>query len=246
MSEAVIQGLCAQGQEVLAQQKYIEAEQLLMQAERDALHTGDWDTLSRLYMPLQEARRQRRQRATEGVVCLDLLSEGPGDHIEGRHVLENYPHGQLLVAGWGTIEPALQVRKLQGRFKLYVDVFLAAKYPLIGGGHAVVIVPHEHAVMPDLSPRRMAEFGRVMPPHSIVLREEELPRGQYRNDGAISALMESWWERLYWPFLVDARDTHDLKKRVEAYRKTIRVDYACEFAHQELSMTARELAQHSA
>ena len=130
-------------------------------------------------MPLQEARRQRRQRTSEGesVICLDLLAQGPSDLIEGEHVIENFPQGQLLVAGWGTLEPALQVRKLQGRFGLYIDVFLAAKYPLIGGGHAVVIVPHEHVVLPDLSPRRLDEMPSMMPPHSIILREEDIPAG---------------------------------------------------------------------
>ena len=126
MSQA-IQGLCEKGQELLAAQEYIEAEQVLVRAERDALHQQDWDTLARLYMPLQETRRQRRQRTCEGVICFDLVSEGPGDQIVGRHVIENYPHGQLLVAGWGTLEPAMQVRRLQGRFKLFVDVLLAAK-----------------------------------------------------------------------------------------------------------------------
>lgn len=243
MSVDVVEELCARGQDELVHQHYLEAEQLLTDAERDALQLEDWDALSRLYMPLQEARRQRRQRTTEGIICLDLVSQGPDDQIEGRHVIENYPHGQLLVAGWGTIEPALQARKLRGRFKLFVDVFLAAKYPLIGGGHAVVIVPHEHVVLPDLSPRRLGEMPRLMPAHSIILREEDLPEGIHRDDTALSAMLQDWWQRLHLPFLQAARNTSDPRKRIAAYRKTIRVDYACELAHQELSLTARELAQ---
>lgn len=246
MSQA-IQGLCEKGQELLAAQEYIAAEQVLGQAEREALGQQDWDTLARLYMPLQETRRQRRQRASEGVICLDLVSEGSGDQIVGRHVIENYPHGQLLVAGWGTLEPAMQVRKLQGRFKLFVDVFLAAKYPLIGGGHAVVIVPHELVVMPDLSPRRLADMGALMPAHSIILREEELPVGIHQASEQLALkTVQGWWEHLHRPFLSMARSTRDLRQQIDAYRRVIRVDYACEFAHQELAAAARELARRPA
>lgn len=239
-----LQELCGQGQDLLERQKYIEAEQALMLAEREALRLRDWDTFSRLYMPLQETRRQRRQRTVDGgVIRLDLVSQGPADVIEGRHVLDNYPHGQLLVAGWGSIVPAIQVRKLRGRFKLYVDVFLAAKFPLIGGGHAVVIFPHENVTVPDLSPRRLGDFGKVMPAHSLVLREEELPAGTYPPGDELQKTIEAWRKRLYWPFLLDARDTGDARKRVDAYRKVLRVDYACELAHQELAATAHELAR---
>lgn len=245
MSEA-IQDLCETGQKWLTSQHYIESEQTLAQAEREAFRLHDWDSIARLYMPLQEARRQRRQRAAEGVVCLSLLAEGPGDTIEGRHVIENFPHGQLLVAGWGSLEPALQVRRLQGRFKLFVDVFLGAKYPLIGGGHAVVIVPHEHVLLPDLSPRRLADMPGHMPAHSIIMREEELPQGILKPSKTLDSVLQGWWERLHRAFLADARRTSDLRKRIEAYRRVIRVDYACEFAHQELVATARELVRSQA
>ena len=71
-----IQQRCARGQDLLQAQDYIEAEKELKLAEREATARHDWDSLSRLYMPLQEARRQRRLRCGEGVVCLDLLATG--------------------------------------------------------------------------------------------------------------------------------------------------------------------------
>src|SRR4051794_4103015 len=112
MSSTSVAELCEQGQAQLMRMEYLAAEATLARAERAAYAATDWDQLSRLYMPLQEARRQRRQRCGEGVVCLDLLAEGPEDKVEGRHVLEHYPHGQLLVAGWGSIEPAKDVRAI--------------------------------------------------------------------------------------------------------------------------------------
>src|SRR5258707_15836117 len=96
-TEDSIETLCERGQEELMAMDYLAAERTLARAERLAWAERQWDLLSRLYMPLQEARRQRRQRCGEGVVCLDLLAEGPDDHVEAKHVLEHYPHGQLLV-----------------------------------------------------------------------------------------------------------------------------------------------------
>ncbi len=241
-----LQELCLAGQQLLAAQEYVEAEQALIRVETEASKLRDWDTLARLYMPLQEARRQRRQRSLQGLFCLDLASEGPDDHIEGRHILENYPHGVLLVAGWGTIEPALQARKLQARFKLYADVLLGATYPLIGGGNVIVVIAHEHAILPPVCPRRIDEVGGVMPPHSLVFRQEELPGGPRHGTPELVSRVQRWWEQLHWPFIVDARAVRDLRKRIGAYRRAIEVDYGCELAHQELSDTAHQLARAEA
>src|SRR6266516_3795913 len=130
MPDGDLQSRCELGQQQLMRTEYLDAEATLASAEADAWAARDFDTLARLYMPLQEARRQRRQRCGEGVVCLDLIANGADDHISGRHVVENFPHGQLLVAGWGTLEPALEVRKLQREHGMFVETFLAAVYPI--------------------------------------------------------------------------------------------------------------------
>src|SRR6266516_7101414 len=130
MPDGDLQSRCELGQQQLMRTEYLDAEATLASAEADAWAARDWDTLARLYMPLQEARRQRRQRCGEGVVCLDLLSEGVADHIDPAHVVANYPHGQLLIAGWGTIGPAAAVRDLATKNGLYVETFLAATYPI--------------------------------------------------------------------------------------------------------------------
>ena len=51
------------------------------------------------------------------------------------------------------------------------------------------------------------------------------------------------WERLHGPFLAAADMQVDPVRKIEGYRKTIRVDYACELAHQRTSLVARELAR---
>jgi hypothetical protein len=244
MSDQVLQELCETGQAQLMAMEYLAAEATLAEAERRAWGARDWDTLARLYMPLQEARRQRRQRCGEGIISLDLIAQGPADVVDAKRVVQNYPHGQLLVAGWGSAAPALGVRELQAQHALYVETFLAAVYPVaVGGqeaGRAVVIVPLADVALPDPQPRPIDELVRSVPPHSIVLAESELPAGSRRGDTKTYAEVMAIWERLHLPFLAAADMQADPVLRMEGYRKAIRVDYACELAHQKLSDAARE------
>src|SRR3954470_23344955 len=163
-----LQSLCELGQEELMRMEYLAAERTLERAERMAWDARDFDTLARLYMPLQETRRQRRQRCGEGIVCLDLIAQSKDDHVDGRHVVENFPHGQLLVAGWGSIDAALRVRQLQREHDLFVETFPAATYP-IGDGRVVVIVPLADVALPPVdpsTPRSVDDLLRRLPAHS--------------------------------------------------------------------------------
>ena len=98
-----LQSRCELGQEQLMATEYLRAEITLAAAEEEAWAQKDFDTLSRLYMPLQEAPRQRRQRCGEGIVSLDLLARGASEQPDPREVLQTFPAGQLLVAGWASI-----------------------------------------------------------------------------------------------------------------------------------------------
>ena len=72
--------------------EYLAAEETLCRRRADRIASNVISTRSAgLYMPLQEARRQRRQRCGEGIVCLDLIAQTAGDRINGKHVIENYP-----------------------------------------------------------------------------------------------------------------------------------------------------------
>ncbi|MEO6434540.1 MAG: hypothetical protein ABIP55_02110 [Tepidisphaeraceae bacterium] len=245
MTKDDLQPRCELGQQQLMRTEYLDAEATLAAAEADAWRLRDFDTLSRLYMPLQEARRQRRQVCGEGVVCLDLIATGPQDAIDGRRVVENFPHGQLLVAGWGSIEPALRVRALQREHKLYIETFLAAVYPVgpSSSGRAVVITPSEDVALPDLQPRAMDDLIRRLPAHCIVLGAETLPVGTRKGDTSTYAEVMAMWEQLHAPFLAAADATVDPVRKIEGYRLTQRVDYGCELAHQKASDVARELAR---
>ena len=238
MPDLSVDELCELGQEQLIQTRYLEAEATLVRAEALAQTTNDWDSLSRLYMPLQEARRQRRQRCGEGIVCLDLLARGPDDAIDPAAVLERYPGGQLLVAGWGTLDPAKRLRAMAAERQLYLEVFLAAIYGPVGS-RVVLIAPEEDTALPP-----PGGDSRMFPSHhGLILPATELPRGSVTGTPQTYGYVMGLWERLHAPFLARADSAPSLLDRVAGYRRTIRVDYACELAHQKLSAVARQLAR---
>jgi hypothetical protein len=241
MTPSDLQSLCEQGQEFLMQTRYWDAERALAQAESIAWEARDWDTLARLYMPLQEARRQRRQRCGEGIVALNLFAKCAGEPLDPEKIVTEYPQGQLLVAGWGSIEAAIAVRNLAAQKELYLETYLAAVYP-IGAGKAIVIVPTEEVALPSADRDwSIDQLIPKLPVHSIVMAESELPQTSRPGTTETYARTMALWERLAAPFLGAAEQTIDPIAKVEAYRRTIRVDYACELAHQKLSDLAKQM-----
>jgi hypothetical protein len=239
-----LQDLCELGSEQLVEMRYLEAEATLARAEAEAWEKRDWDTLARLYMPLQEARRQRRQRCGEGVVALDLIAQGPHDAVDGRRIVENYPHGQLLVAGWKSIGPAVQVRRLAAEHGLYVETFLGAVFP-IGNETVVAIVPLEDAKLPTGDFGSIAELSSQLPKHSMIAAGTAITRGQTRGTTETFGEVMALWEGLHTPFLAEANAATDPVRQVEGYRLTTHVDYASELAHQKLSDVAHRLAREA-
>src|SRR5436853_2317855 len=211
-----LQELCESGQRELMATNYWAAEKILARAEQIAFEQREFETLSRLYMPLQEARRQRRQRCGEGTVHLGLIAKTASEKLSPQQIVAQYPFGQLLIAGWETIEPAVQFRRLAAERNLYVDTFLAAVVPSHDGPR-IAIVPEE-LHLPDL------------PPHALTYKPDELPsspcKGNYETYSSIMQI----WESLHTPFLQMADAEQDPMKKIEAYRRTIRIDYACELA----------------
>ncbi|HEX8913835.1 MAG TPA: hypothetical protein VF796_15915 [Humisphaera sp.] len=249
LSDDALQDLCERGSELLVRTEYLEAERALAAAEAAAYAARDWDTLARVYMPLQEARRQRRQRCGEGSVRLDLVSPVPGEGVDAEQVLREHPHGQLLVAGWGTAAPAAEVRRLAAERGLYVETFLAAVYPVADDAvppapaeRVVVIVPSADTPLPDPTPRPRVDLYAMLDPDCLAVPLADLPGGVRKGTTATFAEVMALWERLHRPFLARADAEPDAAARVDRYRATIGVDYACEFAHQRLSETARRLA----
>ena len=117
------------------------------------------------------------------------------------------------------------------------------------GRIVVAIVPTADVSMPPEETALALGVGGLLkrlPPFSLVLADDELPRGQRNGDAQTFAETMHLWEQLHLPFLNDARQVRDPLRRIDAYRRTIGVDYACEKAHQWLADTALEVARTSA
>jgi len=137
------------------------------------------------------------------------------------------------------------VRAIAAEQGFYVETFLGAVYPDDKGRRLVVIVPLGEMKLPQPVVRSAEQLKAVLPVGCVVMGEDELPpgarKGTYETYGEVMAM----WERLHSPFLAAADGDQDLVARIEAYRMTIRVDYACELAHQRLSDVARELGRRA-
>ena len=226
-----LQELCQRGQALLMQTDYLAAEATFAEAEQIAWDAKDWNTLSRLYMPLQEARRQKRQIAIEGTIRLDLFQE----EISAEQLVGEYSRGEFILAGRGTIAPAIALRTA-AKGKLYLEAFLAAVY-LIGDRHAVVVAGLENSSLPLPGEiRNIDQLIHRVPAHSLILTEPELA------DETPSRIM-ALWERLHLPFLAAADAEVDPIRRMAAYRQTIQVDNGCELAHQKLADVAAKISR---
>jgi hypothetical protein len=244
-----LQYLCELGQQQLIQTEYLAAEATLARAEARAWEIKDFDTLARLYMPLQEARRQRRQRCGEGIICLDILQRSADEPFDPREIVAKFPRGQLLVAGFGSLAPAVEVRRLQIERGLYAETILASVHPA-AGSLSIAIQPFAEAQSPR-SPETSAAGGIAAGSHTagpmqdqaIMMNESALPKGAAPATNETRARVMSLWEMVSMPFLKAADAETDPIRKIEGYRKAIRADYACELAHQKLSDVAKTLAK---
>jgi hypothetical protein len=236
MQPSEIQDACERGQQLLIQTEYWSAELILAEAENAAWMSREFDALSRLYLPLQECRRQRRQKCLDGIICLDILARSPEDSIDPKEIVNRYPQGTLLVGGWQSITLAVEVRRLQFERRQYAETFLAAVYP---AGESISISISPFAA---IEPQRMRTGGDLMQDHSLMMHESTLRCGPGAPAKELAAQANTLWELLHAPFLLDADRATDPLHKIELYRKTIEVDYGCELAHQKLAEVARQLA----
>ena len=241
----LVQELCAAGQSALLATDYRAAEDYLAAAERLAWEAGDYDALSRLYMPLQEARRQRRQFAGDGPFVIRLARDAD-DRIDVVALADRYARAQLIVAGHGSIAPAVALRAMASQRGLTLDVPLAATYEL-EDAVVVLVVPTPDVALPwPPKADTIDAILRKAPPHSLVIPADALPPETAHADPAAFGYVMNVWENLHAPFLAMADACTDPKQKLVGYREAIRVDYACEFAHQRFAATAGKMIRRKA
>ena len=244
-----LQAECERGQEQLIATDYLAAAATLAGAEAAAWDAGDFDTLARLYMPLQEARRQIRLRCGEGAVgtrvFVGRMDEPELDLTADEMMLDLYPHGQFMVRQTASVSVAAAVRRRAAERRLYVEVLMAAFYPAPGqhetGAGTTILVPTADTRLPA-----RGGLADGLPRGCLRIDPTEMPVMTDHGTPATFAAVSALWERLHAPFLAAADAEPDAVRRMALYRRTIEVDPACEFAHQRLSTTARDLARQLA
>src|SRR5690606_15018878 len=158
------------------------------------------------------------QRCAMGAVALRLLADGPGAQPDPQRIARQYPQGQLLLAGWGSIEPARRLRQLAADQNLYLETFLAAVYPS-ANGRMILLAPTPETVLPPMAGQTPDQLQAALPPDCLLLGEEELPREVERNSPIASSCVMDLWERLHRPLLAAADAQTDALLRMEAYRR---------------------------
>lgn len=111
--------------EALARMDYLSVEDQCLEALRQAREDGAWPYYARILLPLQEARRQRRMIAADGVVRLGTarLEGGP------MHWLSTLDVGCIVVTHPHTAADAHALEVEARRRRRYIEVLLADNAP---------------------------------------------------------------------------------------------------------------------
>lgn len=122
--------LMAEASAALAGMDYLTCEARCVQALALARSAGDWSYYGRVLMPLQEARRQRRAIAAEGLVRLGTsdLPTGPAASV-AESILEHLRVGCLVVTRPHPPEVAAEVAALAVARRRFVEVLYGDTTP---------------------------------------------------------------------------------------------------------------------
>lgn len=87
---AKVDAIMEKASRALVERRYFEAERLSAEALEEAHGAGDYERMSRILMPLQEARRQKRQLAGEanGFFVIDDQLPKPGKLVAGCYLVK--------------------------------------------------------------------------------------------------------------------------------------------------------------
>jgi len=110
-----------QASQPLARMAYLQCEALCVEALKQAREQQRWAYYARILLPLQEARRQRRQMAAEGVIRLGTasLTEPPARWIAQLEV------GCIVVTRPHTVEDAQTLAAAVRDQQRFVEVLFA-------------------------------------------------------------------------------------------------------------------------
>lgn len=158
----VVDDLMERASRALLSTDYFEAEHLCLAALEKAFHNNDFERMSRIVMPLQESRRQRRQLAAD----------------TGRVFILNraLPRASEIESGMYLVEPPLigrQARTLrEAAERRRLAVMVIAREPLTRAGKWPIVAVGDGPRMPT-SIRTYVEPPKSPPTPEWFLRTNE-------------------------------------------------------------------------
>ena len=121
MSEQTLDSIMESASVALTTTHYLRCEALCLKALAMARRGGNWPNYARVLMPLQEARRQRRMIAAEGVIRLGSASlQG-----EPSSWLEHMESGCIVLTPPFRVDHARELWQLSRKQQRYVEVLFA-------------------------------------------------------------------------------------------------------------------------
>ena len=121
MSNRSLDAVMESASQALVCMDYLHCEELCLNALAIARRIGDWPSYGRVLMPLQEARRQRRMIAAEGVIRLGSASLNG----EPPAWLEQMGSGCLVLTRPHTVDHAIRLVQLACKQRQYVEAIFA-------------------------------------------------------------------------------------------------------------------------
>ncbi len=115
-----LDSLMERASEALAQMDYLTSEALCVEALGKARQSGAWDYFARIVLPLQEARRQRRMIAAEGVVRLGVRARETVDALLGH-----LPSGCIVLTHPFTADDASALQRQAKAAQRHIEVLFA-------------------------------------------------------------------------------------------------------------------------
>ncbi|MCC5830613.1 MAG: hypothetical protein JJU36_14295 [Phycisphaeraceae bacterium] len=222
-----ITNLMSSASEALATMRYLECERLCARALRQAQHEDNWIEFSRILLPLQESRRQRRLLAADTAVRLGASVSSQRDQL----LPPLGSAGCLLLTGHDAMHDVQPLLKIADERSLFLELLVAGidstkgDWNLIAPGLGSVDCPME------------------APPHELqnhwitAARKSDLAR-------AAAWFLEAS-ERLGDRVLDAAPTMKRARERADYLLRALDVVRDHELLHQHLAETAVELARRA-
>lgn len=238
--QARIDALMEQASQQLVRRRYFEAEAACLEALRKAVAIRDFDRIARITLPLQEARRQKRDMAVEAGDVFIVDSE--------------IPSGKKLVPGCYLVSPprvGVDGRALrEAADKKHVPIVVTVREPATREGLWPVVAVGPVTIRVKVKPPLVAAAPRprAKTPKKSAKPAKTAPSAPEPSERSVPALPPSEWfiyanEQLGDAAIAEVGDGAQPASRVGALIEYLEAHPDHEKLHQRLEEAARAAAR---